>query len=659
MGNTAIKNKPDIKNILLNDKFIIGFLSLTVFIVCLWHIPQRTSIYLTADEFSNYGIAAYLYGFDWSGFFEFDYNQFGYALIFIFPFFLIFGDNMLAIYHATLVCNALIATSIVPLSYYILRQWGVSSLKENKIYIPVILVVSLAACTVSYSNLGISDVLLIATGFAITAMILKMQKMVNAKKIKARYLIIFTLALLIFIIIKTVFSFNISSLNNLAAFVRVTIAQLWYLGIASFLLVYLGIFYLAKECGLYTISLIKRKTVADIDFSLIFIFLSFISALITSSSGTYFYGDSVNAPYFDNADGFFYGRDNALMFLPVSLYALKTIIEKSKNYNWKSIIPYAAAVLIFFAQSLWVSSFYEHNLAGKHIEYANVINYVLFDSIIIGGVAVIAVFAFLSFEVLFKKRDYILTLLLLFIVFINIYAGYSFITGSAIAENNRTIGINELKDLRGFDEVYFYSDDNCAKMKTQMALPATRIIAPSRLSDIQNPVESKLILKRENLGTALIENRINLNKYEIRKDLVIVSDFTKEVNIITLPMIIFLVNYEVYDDYSVTLEGDAGALIQDFNIVINPGSYIFSLQLTLFDSGEKHDDLGSAEIVFTSLEQESIRKILSKDDFDKDGNFILDMEITLEEAVSDFEFRVLTEEDVILHISGIYVKVLS
>jgi len=271
--------------------------------------------------------------------------------------------------------------------------------------------------------------------------------MAFSRKIEIKYLISFTLILLIsfgislllktnlqnyFLISGDLSIFNDSdinffSLNNIVALLRVSFAQLWYLGIASFLLVYLGIYYLTKKCFSYTISLIKRKTAENTDFSAIFIFLGFVTTFIISSLSTQNYGNVNITPYLEYSDKFIYGRYNILMFLPLTLYVFKTIIDAKKSINWKEITLFISVSLIFIFQSLWILSFFEHHHLYKQFMYVSVINFIIYDSIIVGCIATMMVFTFICIELLNKKRDYILPIILLTIVVINIYAGYTFI----------------------------------------------------------------------------------------------------------------------------------------------------------------------------------------------------------------------------------------
>ena len=56
--------KSYIRDITRSDKIIALLMSVFVFLICAYHIPQRVTIYLAGDEFSQYSIAAYLAGYD-------------------------------------------------------------------------------------------------------------------------------------------------------------------------------------------------------------------------------------------------------------------------------------------------------------------------------------------------------------------------------------------------------------------------------------------------------------------------------------------------------------------------------------------------------------------------------------------------------------------
>ena len=576
------------------DSFPVTLITIIVFIACAWHIPQRTAIYLTGDEFSQYGIAAYLYGFDWRGAFHIGYYQFGFALLFIYPFFLIFGDNIQAVYQCSLVVNALIASSIVPLSYYILKQWGMSSLIENKIYIPVILMVALAGCTIAYSNLGLAEVLMIAIGFALTALVLKMQNtgathrivflfaflsvfgyachmrfigvlasgvivfivMVLTKRIKYIYLISFFLTLFTGIILseflkhyfqvnvwqindigilgsgdgnditaRTSSAMNVLTFNGFKAFVRVLLGQLWYLGIASFLFVYVGLCYLAKKFFIDSISLIRKKSGIDVDYSAVFILFGFLSTMIISGLGTYIFGDGNQNLI--RADGLIYGRYNTLMFLPVSLYAAKIIVEKKKDFSRNSIILYLIIIVLFIVQSSYISLFFGHHYSLNQVMVFNVINFINFNSIVGNSTAAIFGFILVCIGSLIKEKDYILSAVLLVIVFFNIKAGFSFLSDHVIPANKQYIEFNDLKEFRDLEEAYFIPNDSFLSVKIQMALPRTRVSSLYDINQLPDFNGTTLFIPTIYTDDIPFSNVLVFDDYETTENLAIIHRYSR------------------------------------------------------------------------------------------------------------------------------------
>jgi len=287
--------------------------------------------------------------------------------------------------------------------------------------------------------------------------------------------------------------------------------------------------------------------------------------------------------------------------------------------------------------------------------YAFVINYVLYDSIIICSIATLCGFAFVCIGALIKQGNYILSMILLFIVFINVYSGYTLISNIIIPEDRKYVELNDLKDFRNLDEIYFFQRDTFIMVKTQAALPKTRLLTPSRLDDLQDLDEKTLIIHKGSLGTATIGNRINLDGFDVRNDLTVVNKLTRDASKINLPMTMFRSNNGVFDENSVTSNSNSAYLLYGPYADFGPGSYTFTMQLNLLGFDEMQEELGFADMV--SANGEHFKKVLLKEDFDDDGKLILSLELNTEEEIRNFELRVLNEQGVTIKISDISVEV--
>jgi hypothetical protein len=710
MSTIRIKG-PDFKSIIKQDGFYVFLVALLVFIVCTRLITQRESVYLTHDEFSQYSIAAFFAGFDWSSVTSLiPYYQFGYPLVFILPLFWIFGDDIQMVYHASLVVNALLAALMVPLVYYLLKHWGLKSFWENKVSILIAAMLTLQGCVVAYSNLGISEILLMVLGLLSTALIVKILKtgashktvmflafvlvygyashmrflgvllsgvivfvlMVLCKKTEKKYLISFFAVLLISIVISesvkhyiqaNIWLFSDTGLlgssdgNDIIAtsgrlrtfftrpgfggFVRVSFGQMWYMGFASFLLVFVGLLVILRDNILWIKKFIKEKLYSDYDFTALFIFCGFISTLIIGALFFMYAGMGTAT----RADWIMYGRYNSIMLIPISLYALSAIsYSKQKPY-----IIGIISIIIFIISAVFLNSFNERFLSGIWVMYFNVINYIVFESVYLNTFFAINVFLIILMSMLTKYKQLLLSFALAIMMIFNIHAGYLFLSGN-VFPYDKTIGFNSLTELREYEKIYYFSNESFKISKIQMALPNTKINIVQDFTGITS--DDILLACSQRLMAEIVNHRVNVNASAVANGVVQVHDYTFGRNPVRLPISLFSSQNGDVHGNSITSTGELGFLVFGPFSRLEPGSYSFSAQLELLNQSEAPYDIGFVDLTFHTEAAVLNHRYLFLGDF-ADGVLTVNLDLETAEPLPNFEFRVLVTEGTLLKVSDI------
>jgi len=408
------------------DYLIVLFISILVFAVCAFRVPGRVGLYLTGDEFALFGIAAYFLGYDWSPTVtHVGYYSFGYSLLLV-PLFHI-ADSTEALYRYSMYLNAFFASLIVPLSYLLCKQLGMVDLKKNVSIVAIIIFTALSGAVIAYSSLGLSEVLLTLLTYAITLCFYKLRDknvvwfvvqavllgymyavhmrtlgviisallvlfiMTVLKQIEVKHFAVFFAVLLLLMVANTLFAehikynvwlgggrdgndlnsriFQFTSLftesDRFWGAVRAIAGQVFYLGVASFTLIFFAILKLVQLNVEFFKNIGKAKDkVLDYDFALMFLLFAFVGTLAISAI-------AMNEVV--RGDHFVYGRYNSPMY-PVLLLYLLVGIEKD---NWKFSrrnVEIIVIVILFLLLAIWVSEHFLNNYLGRHFMDFNVVN---------------------------------------------------------------------------------------------------------------------------------------------------------------------------------------------------------------------------------------------------------------------------------------------
>lgn len=115
----------------------------------------------------------------------------------------------------------------------------------------------------------------------------------------------------------------------------------------------------------------------------------------------------------------------------------------------------------------------------------------------------------------------------------------------------------------------------------------------------------------------------------------------------------FHTNVGVQSDEVIISTGDAGALMFGPYLPLPSGRFELSvdMDMVLMTERSTHEALGWGDFAFNQGADVIERREIHVDDFEE-GRFTLSLEVELDEAVSDFEFRVFVNDGVILRLSN-------
>ena len=413
------------------DKFIVTILSVIVFIICAFNIPGRLGPTVWQDELAQLAIGAYFIGYNWSGVISVlgGYFSYGNAILRL-PIFIL-ANSPSTIYTLILVQNAFLAACLVPLSYALCKRWGLTSLRNNPIYIPVILFTTLSAAVITYTVIGWAEVALVVVAYATTLCFYKIQDrdckyywfviqsfllmfgyvihqrflgvliagvfvvllMTLFQKINFKKTIVFFITTLILIGIHLVVKDNIQTnlwlLNEYsppigndfeAVFNRsiriVTESRFFFstIRVAVGHLLYLGIasfmlvyFAMHKLIKNNVMFVIKGKEHRR-DFDYTLIFILIAFLLTYAISVIFLHGAS------SRADVLIYGRYNVILYSVLCLYILVEIIKGNYKFTKFTYI----IIALFLIMTVWTDINYRYHFSGLFHADINTTSFTIF-----------------------------------------------------------------------------------------------------------------------------------------------------------------------------------------------------------------------------------------------------------------------------------------
>ena len=705
------------KKAIIKDSWVVIALFVITFIICGFSISKRTGIYLTSDEYSQFAIAAFFTGHDWSAVTsQYGYFSFGYPILLV-PFFIVFR-NPDTIYKCALILNSLLASCIVPLSYALCKRWGLKSIKDNWVFIPIILFCTLSGAVIAYSSIGWYEVPLIVTSYAITLCFYKLQEknckfhwfiiqavllvygytlhqrflgiliagifiiiiMTISKRIKVSQLTIFIISVIILLIIHTIIKHDIqknlwlinsgsnpivndygsilpslfdtfTSRDAFLSTIRVAAGQLFYIGIASFTLIFFAMDKLFRENVTFIKNIKSKKE--DFDFTLMFILLAF---LFTFAISVLFMRSG------SRGDNFIYGRYNNLIYSVLCLYILSNII----NGKYKASKSVFVIILCFILLTFWVDDIFHRIYSSlpflnfSVINFLNVRNHA--GSMAFFAALVIAlIIGILTLAAQNVKHKIVLTTLTLVcgicLSFTNAFSFIKEIEHSSISLRNiNATGVVE--NIPNDDTPIYFSSfhtdiinpsilqyklfDRTLKMLHSIDdIKSDDFYLIKSNSDFILPIDSSY--NRELLDTTemytLYRFSQNLNTNQANVENIDINTYFKTQN-------------GKFSSYGLTSDGKQGFVMYGPYAKLYRGEYVFTIKLSISDIFTQ-DSIGYIDI-YSNQDGELLRFDISNTDF-----FNNTAEITIpfnaDKDIDNFELRVFVEDGIVLTVTDVSV----
>ncbi|MSS10795.1 hypothetical protein FYJ38_19410 [Clostridium sp. WB02_MRS01] len=661
------------------DVCVLIFLFLLCFLICAFPINHLNNFYVFGDEFAMYSIGAWFNQYDWSGVTgKIGYYSYGYPLIFIAPLFAIFKDFHL-IYKVSIIMNCILASTLIPLSYLIAREWGMKPFKERIVGIFEILAVVLSSCVIVYSTLGLSEVLLIVLFFVITYMIITISNygtsdhtivllsllsiyiffvhqralgimvsvlfaivfMFIMKKISKKQLQIYIGSTVVFLL----FGFflkghvqdklwnELSSASNdfggvyekvisiftnkkvFFSYCRTVIGQFFYIGFASFGLAYCGIYYIIDS------QYQKMKNHKKIDIDLIFIIMSFVSTFIIS---TIF----MSQP--NRADQFFYGRYNDIVYIVLILYAFRILSDISL---YKKINILFIEVIVFFVSYMLYKNFY----SDMEFVTFNVPSLSLFSNQTV-KIQLILLLLYLIISgylmCFLPKKDIITPIIgLVTIIIFSFHSAQR--TNSGLWNDQKAAQAEKISEvINDGSEIYFLSD--IEELRTAAYFQTE--FFDKKVKQYMDGMEGYLIVRKKNIFKP---NSIHIKKSYIGETddcfIFFVDNMKNHFDLFDSN----IMKSEFNDDFYSTLK--KGFLFYGPYVDLEPGAYVANVTLKL--TSANNEDIGFIDIVSDNGQNVINRIDVKKTDFiNGEKNFTIPF--TLVEGTSDAEVRMYKNDDV-------------
>jgi len=398
---------------------------LLVLIINIRHLGSIEIFTVLDDEFGYWGSAAYLAGLDWSGIIsEIPYYSYGYSLLLV-PLFFIF-DNPVHMYKAAIVLNGIMLSVSFLLCYDIAKKLAKGV--DKKILIVIAFLISMYPAYIAYSSIAWGECLLIlniwlltwgftdlnetssnhkfvligflsmysymihqrALGVLIASMIVVIVMNVLGKiNLKQVLLVALPMIILLFIHIylkeniQTLLWLNgsgnmtndylaqtgkisqIFSINGFLALVKTSLGHIFYVGAASYLLGYLGLYELLRKAGKGTIAAIKSGKTDILSCDQHFPLYNFLLIAVLLSL-------AINIIFMINptrVDHIVYGRYIDMIMGPLVLLGFVVLMNKKTNWNKTFVIISLGFILLAVAvrsniKTSGLTLFADYNVVG-------------------------------------------------------------------------------------------------------------------------------------------------------------------------------------------------------------------------------------------------------------------------------------------------------
>ncbi|MEK4981414.1 hypothetical protein [Bacillus sp. FSL K6-6540] len=688
--------------------------TIALFIIHVWYVKDMYLIYVLDDEFGYWSIAAYLAGIDWSSSTShIAYYSYGYSIL-LTPIFWFF-DDPIKMYRAALVLNSILLSCIPIIAYDIVKRIFT---KNNWVFlVSASFCASLYSSYVVYANIAWSESLLIflcwlllwvfirlnstshtwkflLLGFLLVyaytvhqrtlgvllAGIIVVITMKAFRYINWRQFLGFISSIVVFFVAHGYIKSNIIanvwrnavtstndysgqfqkiasffSLEGLIKTLQVLSGQLFYVGAASFILAFIGIYSISKM--IIRLRIEKHNDGTENNFSSYFNALVFLLIAFIFTFG-------ISVVFMNNAnrvDHILYGRYIDMLIGPLLLIGIISLFNFSKiEKSLSTIISLILLVLTGIFANYGINqlehpSFNGITVIGIKQYYISGIFQFKFAILISGFCALVCCISFAA-----KKYKWIpfIGLSLLSILFL--HAGVRIISNDLAPSHQKNLNSNNIvkyiKDDKELRPIYFLIENNFNidrnKGFFQFLLMDRKLISLTEEDLGQINGQKYIITSNPNPLLFPYKNEYSLiyasgSNYLWSN----APEFSQEKNVFNLPLSLF---YSINGVRSIgeieyiDSDGSSNYLLYGPYMELNQGKYNISGSFELLS--ESKGEIGYFEVVSggTILD----RQIIIGDSFDK-RQLKMDLSINLNQSVGNIEFRVFTNEGALLRIKSI------
>ena len=711
-----------IKQTITSDYFWVVVLSVIVFVICSFRIPSRTGLYLTGDEFAQYSMAAYFLGYDLSEYTSrVGYYSYGFALL-IMPLFIIFEDFFSIYKLSLLLNSLLTASIVplsfalcrrwglksLKENYSFIFVILFSALSGAVISYSVLGLAEVALIVTAYANTltfykiqeekcktrwFIIQAFLLIFGYVLhqrflgglIAGLFVIFVMLLLKKINFKNYAIFLGTILLFFVIHTYIKNNVqtnlwlaggSTLANdygsvvnkffniftnrevFLSTLRVFAGQLFYLGAASFMVIYFAV----HKLLISNIRFIKdiKKGKIFFDYTLMFMLLAFVFTFLISVI-------FMNMP--GRGDHFLYGRYNAIFYSVLCLYVITAIINS--EYILKKSLLFISSGFLFL--TFLVHKFFITFYSDMYYMNFNTINLTIFR-VITGDMFLFSSFILSLFLgvmlVLTQNIDYKIpasrvllikkasnSFLLFLCILVSLINAFVFINDvNNSPEAKLSAGINQvMREIK--DESVRIYHVSASHRNSLFAIGAYNR-TPTLINNYNDIPDGEFYLLINALSiTPLFANidktlLISDNESGVILYKCIKTSTSNESVLFDMNLYNFSTRTGTFTNNGLTSNGKQGFLMFGPYITIEKGSYIFAINMEL-PQVVIRDDLGFADVTRNGGISLNTYNVTNSDFID--GKAQIAIPLRTDERIEAFEIRVFTNEGVILAITDVSV----
>lgn len=714
MGESELSAKPDNnKNLLIEIIFVAAII--TLFLYNTYRIHNFSGLSVLYDEFGYWANAAHFAGVNWSSaaMYGVSYYSFGYSF-FLAPLFR-FIESPVIMYRAALLLNALFVCGCFLVSYILAKRVAPSANKFFLILICFIisiypayavqakvtwsecllflLIWVLTLCffdmsdTPTYHMTIIISVLLAlvytvhqrALGVLISGVIvIALLRVIG--KVNNRQILIFACCLFALLFASSIIKSDLydslyatvretgrndygSAINQVKLFLSLEgiyemlvslCGQVYYLGAATFLFFYYGIWVIVEK----TVAGIKsRKSGSAFYFGFVFLLLSILGTIgisVISMAGA------------RSSHHLMYGRYNEMIIGPFFLFGFISLVEEANKKKTAMIFLFSG--LLQFALTIFVRyHLIKYNMggtnlitvpgiyraAGSHNGYNTF--YAFFFSLVLAGII-------LLIYLKFPKNNFALSMGALSVICAFVFLAYPLVSHrESVSKDVRKleeiveyVNINEDNNI----PVYYVRDTSKANMQFLMKdRPMEwRIINAPEIKEL--PQEDKILITGFNLSNNifyLIQN-YDLEKF-VAGNMVWKTGTHLNKQKIILPLNIFSSQNGAFNENTSTLTSNEnpGYLAYGPYSVVDEGQYLCELEMTLIDHTQY--ELGYIDVANRGDPIAVVN--INAYDFSVNDTVRFSVPFSCLESVPSAEFRVFTTKGTIMQVNMISVELID